>query len=326
MNDSRFAGKVGFFVALGIVVLGLLFMSFSKGLSLFVKTYEIKLRAASVGGLKKNAAVLLSGVTIGNVIDTEIPAEGKGVFLRLKIQEKYKIHSDARFAIEQIGFLGDQFVAIYPQDNTGPILAPGAVVKAEEPLNIGEVVRSASGLIQGVNQTIKTLNEAVSRVERTVLSDVTLSNVTETLANFRQLSTKALGMVDGIDRLVSTNTPGIYVAVSNLVLFSQDLDKLADELGTTLKLNGVELTKAVKNLEKTSIVLERLANEVDSGKGLAGSLVKDQAMSKHLSMTVSNMSVLTSNLTRFGLLYKPKQPKPESANRKPIYPGKNPIE
>jgi phospholipid/cholesterol/gamma-HCH transport system substrate-binding protein len=325
MNDSRYAGKVGFFVAIGIVVLALLFMSFSKGLSLFTKNYEVKLQAASVGGLKKNAGVLLSGVTIGNVIDTEIPQDGKGVILRLKIQEKYKIHSDARFAIEQIGFLGDQFVAIYPQKNEGPLLGPGAVVKAEEPLNIGEVVRSASGLIQGVNQTIKTLNDAVSRVEKTVLSDVTLSNVTETLANFRQLSTKALTMVDGIDKLVATNTPSIYIAVSNLVLFSQDLDKLADEMGTTLKMNGVELTKAVRNLEKTSTVLERLANGIDSGKGLAGALVKDEEMAAHLSLTVSNLSVLTSNITRFGLLYKPKQPKPESS-KKPIYPGKNPIE
>ena len=72
-------------------------------------------------------------------------------------------------------------------------------------------------------------------------------------------------------------------------------------------------------------VLERLANGIDSGKGLAGALVKDEDMAAHLSLTVSNLSVLTSNITRFGLLYKPKQPKPESS-KKPIYPGKNPIE
>ncbi|MDB6033124.1 MAG: mlaD, partial [Verrucomicrobiales bacterium] len=213
---------------MGLVVLALLFMTFSKGLSLFTKNYEIKLQASSIGGLKKNAAVLLSGVTIGNVVDTEIPSDGKGVVLRLKIQDKYKIHNDARFAIEQIGFLGDQYVAIYPTKNQGPIIEAGAVVRAEEPLNIGEMVRSASGLLQGVSQTVKVLNESMARLDRTIFSENTLSNITSTMANFRKVSEKALVIADNADRLITSNTNAINQALTNMVVFSQDLSRVAD--------------------------------------------------------------------------------------------------
>src|SRR5436190_16748336 len=171
MGESRTAVKVGLFVALGLVLVVLLTMSFSKGLSIFTPTYDLYLRAVSVGGLKDRAAVLMSGITVGNVVDSRIPSDGKGVIIKLKIQDKYKIHADARFVIEQIGFLGDQYISIYPTKNEAPILEPGATVFCEEPFNLQEIVRSASGLIQGVNQATKTLNDLFARLDKMLLTE-----------------------------------------------------------------------------------------------------------------------------------------------------------
>ncbi|MDB6034722.1 MAG: hypothetical protein JWM16_5060, partial [Verrucomicrobiales bacterium] len=89
--------------------------------------------------------------------------------------------------------------------------------------------------------------------------------------------------------------------------------------------NGVELTKAVNNLERTSMVLERLAKDVESGRGVAGALIKNQALADQLTSTVSHLDTVSSNIARFGILYKPKQPKPPTSNKGPVYPGKNPI-
>src|SRR5437016_2884314 len=131
MNETRFAVKVGIFVALGILLVAALLLVFSKGLNLFTPTYELRLRSPTVGGLKNRAAVLLNGVSIGNVVGTEVAPDGRGVIVLARINAKYAIHADARFAIEQIGFLGDQFVAIYQQESKGPILPPGAEVPVE---------------------------------------------------------------------------------------------------------------------------------------------------------------------------------------------------
>src|SRR5258706_6186031 len=163
MGEGHTARRVGIFVAVGLALLVLLLMSFSKSLSIFTPTYDLYLRAVSVGGLKDRAAVLMSGVTVGTVEGADIPPDGKGVLIKLKIQAKYKIHADARFVIEQIGFLGDQYIAIYPTKNEAPIVAPGNEVVCEEPLNFEQVVRSASGLIEGVNNTVKTINQMVTR-------------------------------------------------------------------------------------------------------------------------------------------------------------------
>src|ERR1043165_2944807 len=128
MNETRFAGRVGLFVFLGIILVILLLLGFSKGLNILTPTYVLRLKAKSVGGLKARAGVLLSGVPVGNVVSSDVDPEGKGVMIKLAIQAKYQVRSDARFVIDQFGFLGDQFVAIFPQSTTAPVLPPGSVV------------------------------------------------------------------------------------------------------------------------------------------------------------------------------------------------------
>src|SRR5258706_7682020 len=304
MNESRTAVKVGIFVAVGFALLVLLTMSFSKGLSIFTPTYPLYLRAVSVGGLKDRAAVLMSGVTVGNVVEAAIPPDGQGVRIKVKIQQKYAIHADARFVIEQIGFLGDQYISIYPTKNEQPILQPGAEIVCEEPFNLQEIVRSASGLIQGVNQAIKTVNDMFTRVDKTLLTEENLTNITVTIRNLRTASDQAVVMVDGVTRLVDTNGPPISKAVTNLVLFSEELDKLAVEMQQAVYTNKVELTAAVRNLESMSGVLDRLLKDVESGHGLAGALMRDESLKIDLRQIAVNFSNLSSNLFKYGLLYR----------------------
>ena len=85
----------------------------------------------AVGGLKPRAQVLMAGVQVGRVATIQLAPDGKTVVITLRIYRQYQIHKDARFAIEQSGFLGDQYVAVLPTRNEGPPLAPGEEVVAE---------------------------------------------------------------------------------------------------------------------------------------------------------------------------------------------------
>lgn len=324
MNESRRAVKVGLFVFLGLILVLLLMVSFSKGWNILTPTYDLSLKAKSVGGLKGRAAVLLSGVPVGNVVSSDVDPEGKGVRIKLAVQAKYQIRSDARFVIDQFGFLGDQFVAVFPQSTTAPVLKPGSVVTCEEPLNLQEVTRSATGLIGRMDETVKLLNTALARVDRTVLHEETLTNITATVSNFRIVSGKAVTMVDGVNRLVDTNSPAISISVSNMVRFSQELNHIAFELQQTFSTNRVELTSVIKNLDSTTRVLDRLIKDVELGKGVAGSLIKDEQFRAHLGNILENLDEATSNISKYGLLYRPKRPK-TTAVAGPATPGRNPF-
>src|SRR3954465_13811580 len=139
MSKSRLEWKVGLFVLISSALLAGVLLQFSKGTSLFKPTYNILLRASNVGGLKPKASVLMAGVQIGTVADIKLGPQGTNVTITLRIYEQYQIHKDARFVIEQSGFLGDQFVAIMPTANAPGVFHDQDVAESEAPFNLQEV-------------------------------------------------------------------------------------------------------------------------------------------------------------------------------------------
>ena len=90
MDKSRLELKVGLFVLIGLVLLAVAVIQFSKGTSLFHGTYALRLHAVNVGGLKERAGVLLAGVQVGSVSDIKLADDGKSVTILLRIYKQYQ--------------------------------------------------------------------------------------------------------------------------------------------------------------------------------------------------------------------------------------------
>src|SRR4051812_25900647 len=175
MSESRFAGKVGLFVVVGIVLIAMLMLNFSRGVGTFKPKYELKMRMRTVAGLKKRSAAYFSGGQIGNVQSVDLDEANKNVIVTLKILKQYPLRKDAKFIIEQIGVLGDQFVTITPGSANAPMLNDGDEVPGIEPFNIQEVARSANDLLKRFELLGGVVEEAVRRVNNQVLDAQTLS-------------------------------------------------------------------------------------------------------------------------------------------------------
>ena len=301
MDKSRLETKVGLFVLIGLVLLAVLLVQFSKGTSIFRGTYELRLHALNVGGLKQRAGVLLSGVQVGGVSDIQLAQDGKSVTIILKIYKTCKIYSDARFAIEQSGFLGDQYVAVIPTSNTPPVLQDGAVVDCQEPFNLLEIAHSASGFIKQIDGTAKKLDDSITILRQEVLNQQTLTNFTAVVDNMRVFSEQALSAVSDIDALVLTNGAQVNLAVSNVVYFSQDMIRLADSAQGLIATNSPGIAAAISNIESSTETLKKLAEDLQSGKGLAGTLMQNEQVATNVQAIAYNLSVASSNLNRLGL-------------------------
>ena len=321
MSHKRLEWKVGLFVVVCLLLLALLVLNFSKGLTFFTPTYTVRLKTTNVGGIKREAAVLMAGVPVGNVTAAELSPEGTNVTVFLKILKRYQIHKDAVFTIDALGFLGDQYVAIIPGRNEAPVLSDGDEVICREPFNLQEVARSALGFIQRIDETAKKLDSALTRMEQRILTEQTLTNLSAGIANFRLASERALATIDNLDRFVQSNALPVSVTTSNLMLFSRQLDSMTADLGETLATNKADWILAVKNIESSSEMVKSLLSDVQAGRGLAGNFLKNEETSAGFSQLLSNLTVLSSNLNRHGLLWRPKK---TEARPSPLYPGRDP--
>jgi ABC-type transporter Mla subunit MlaD len=328
MNKSRLEWKVGLFVFIGLVLLAGLLLQFSKGTTFFRPAYDILLSASSVGGLKERAQVLMSGIQVGTVADMKLAPDSKYVIITLRIYRQCEIHKDAHFVIEQSGFLGDEYVAILPTKNEGGTFRSGDEAKADAPLDLQAVARSAAGFIEHIDAAATNISDTLVDARRTVLSPPSLTNLAATFSNFHRASEHALAIVDNMNALVESNGPAINLSVSNLHFFSEQLNQSANALGGLLATNSPAIDVAVSNIEASTVALKRLMEGVQAGKGLAGKLLVNEQIAANVSQIVDNLNIATSNLNRLGLWGILWQHKPPSTNApasasKPLISPKN---
>jgi len=301
MDKKRLEWRVGVFAFVGLLVLAALLLQFSKGTSLFKPTYNLFLKTGNVGGLKKRASVLMSGVPIGTVSDIKLNPEGTNVTITLKIYKQYVIHKDAIIRVEQSGFLGDQYIAVVPTGNQGEIWQPDDHPSAEEPFSLQQVARSAAGFLKSVDQTTKSLDDAIADVRRLVLNEQTLTNLSATVGNARVASERAVVTVNNINSLVTTNSESVASAVSNVVFFSRQINEFAGGLKEVLATNSGELRLSLSNIESSTEALRNMLEDVQSGKGLAGTVLRNEQLATNVNTIAANLTITTSNLNRLGL-------------------------
>ena len=68
-----------------------------------------------------------------------------------------------------------------------------------------------------------------------------------------------------------------------------------------LATNSTSITAAIKNIESSTEVLKDLLNNVQSGKGLAGTMLENEQLTTNVQIIANNLAFASSNLNRLGL-------------------------
>lgn len=312
MSKTRMEFKVGMFVLAGLVLLAVFVLLFSKGTAFWRSTIEIRLKSANVGGIKPGSNVLLAGVPVGRVTGVELATDGKGVTMVLRILAKYALYEDARFEIEQFGFLGDQYIAVYPGENQGRRLQSGDEVTGRSPFNLHETVAVAAETISRIGRVTTNVDAAVTDVRRAVLSEQRLQNLGLAIDHFALLTADAMQAVSNVNALVASNALPVTIALSNLNAFTLQLSPAIGNANRVVTNNEAAITAAIKNIETASALLTNLLSELERGHGPAGRLMRDEQMGSNLAAIAQNLMLTTSNLNRGGLwsiLWRPKEPR-----------------
>ncbi len=301
MKESHMELKVGLFVAVGLALLALLVLSFSRGLTLFNSTYRLSVKLDGAAGLKPTADVMMAGVPIGKATGLELSPDGHSVIVNVSILSKYKIRTNAVFQIDALGFLGDQYISVTPSTNLDAgFWQEGGVVQGRSPFSMQEAVRSVAGLLDQAKRTVTDVDLAISKINRTVLSDQTLSNVSLTLSNVETMTALAREMAQGAEDLIQTNTPPVNAAVANLRSFSDRLNLMAGDMERMVATNQPAVNQAIENLRDTSASFKQVAADLEAGKGLAGGLLKDAEMKAQAAALISNANAMAAAFSDFG--------------------------
>ena len=148
-----------------------------------------------------------------------------------------------------------------------------------------------------------------------LLSEQSLASITNSLASFERMSSRAESVLGDVGEVVRGNAPAIGGTLTNLNALSLKLQSVADEVAGVVASNRVPLQAALSNLSGASAEVRAFASDLRSGEGLVPAAFKDPALRVQAGQVVANLATVSSNLSRHGIFWKPRTPFVPLTNR-----------
>jgi phospholipid/cholesterol/gamma-HCH transport system substrate-binding protein len=281
--------RVGIFMALGFLAIGLMVVYFGRFGESFHGYYKIRVEYPNASGIYKGASVLLAGAKIGSVeADPVILPDMDGVYVNLKIYEEVKIPSAAQFTIGSSGLLGDRFIQIVlgKEAKSSPPIQPDAVVKGKGEAGIGDVTQQAGELLADIQKAVENINTIAEKLNTEVLKDTTISNLNTTLSNLKETSASFAEASKKIDGVVTKAEGAIDTGQQTFV----------------------SAKSAAEELKKAIVDIRSLIQQARKGSGALATLLSDREMAE-------NLKALVDNLRRNGILWYKDRPPSGTSSR-----------
>jgi phospholipid/cholesterol/gamma-HCH transport system substrate-binding protein len=259
-------------IKVGLVVLGLLLlMAFSVfflggSTNMLEGRYRLHASFGDISGLREGAVVRLAGIDVGEVTSIKFSDDPslKRVFVQLNVMERYKsrIREDSVASIQTEGVLGDKYIAVSVGSPEKNELEGGAWITTNEPLEFLSYVTKATEILDN--------SAGIARKINFMLGD-DQDSARASLAN-------AITTLEALLREVKDGDGTLHVLLYD--------EAMARNLKTT-----------VSNLRDMSTSLNRTAQAVESGDGLAHELIHGPE-GKEFARQLGDLAQALESLTR----------------------------
>lgn len=237
--------KVGI-LFIGAIIMVIAFAYFLGVINPFSNSNELTVAFNFAGGIEVGSPVRVMGIKVGKVRsiqfspDFKMP-DGEEVKLRIVIQVEKSawktLAKDSRFYINLAGVIGEKFLEITPGSMDQEKLAPGSVVRGEDPPRIDQLISQSYGL---AGKIVEFVNKNEGSVTNTIeLMSRLVANLNKTI----QLLDKA------------TSNKNTEKLIKNLIVISDNVAYLTQEM------RGPEAEKTIKLVNKLIWRLEALDKE-----------------------------------------------------------------
>ncbi len=150
-------------VTVGVIVVFVwLTFSFGGGAPRGSQPYVLLFDSAL--GLSVDNTVAVAGVKVGVV--ESIAVDGRKARVTVRVDPAVQLHADAKAALRQKTLLGEKYVDLDPGHGDQPVLAAGTVIEHNVPtVEIDQVIRDVSVLVERLNKITPPLESAIARVD-----------------------------------------------------------------------------------------------------------------------------------------------------------------
>ena len=256
---------------------------FLSGLDVLGRSRTYTAHYEAVNGLQDAAAVVISGVKVGQVTGVEVNLEKGGVDVELAVSSDFDIPVDSKAMMFSAGLMGGKSIEI-KMGEAKEYLANGDAIQTGVTLDMFDTLANELGSVkESVTTLLDNLNQTISGVDS--LIDNNSKNLTKTIASLNAVmadlkKSNIIGNIDGFCATLNENG-------AKLDSILTDINEVTHTL--TEQQSVAKLSQAINEVNT-------LLAKVNSGKGSIGNLVSDEKLYKELAQASQNLSLLLADL------------------------------
>jgi phospholipid/cholesterol/gamma-HCH transport system substrate-binding protein len=290
--------KIGIFAIITFAIFAYFVIKTDSLVSLLSKgkSYPLYARFSNVSGLFESAPVRLAGVRIGIV--ESIYLEHDRAVVKMLIQKKYSLTTDARAGIASVGLVGENFIEIsYRKKYLTPnpsIIPEGGEIETLSTFGLEEIGDEIQVMSPKIRKTVDSLNAILADKNFQDSLKGTLANMKDISENLKRLSSgdgtavKTIETIDAAAHRLTEALDSLKTLMSKLdgSLFKEE-GGIVDNLDTTAN----QLKSAAADLE---VIIKR----VRQGEGTAGKLLAEDGLYNKLDGSIETVNTFLKDLEK----------------------------
>lgn len=260
--------------------------SFLRGKDLFSEYTTFYVTYDNVEGLAGSAPVTLNGLVIGKVTKINIQQGTGKLIVELQVKTDFVISKSSEVNIYEPGFIGGKQVQIIPNLEDKSVAVSGDFLRGRIVPGLASVVgEKLTPLQQKVEKMIVSADTLINNLNK-VLDAKTRENLKSSISNLNATLNEIKGASQKVNTMLAQNSAKIGNTMTNLDHASGNFSKISDTLAKA------EIGKTVKKLESTLANVNKIVDDLNTGKGSMGKLLKDDALYTNFTKSSKELELL----------------------------------
>ncbi len=289
---------LGLFVLAMLAIAGYFVLKTENLAVLFMRDrlYEIRGHFPSAAGMYPRAPVRLAGVKIGHV--ESISLDGRTALVRMLIDKKYPLSSDARAIISTVGFVGERYVEIvykeeYAEERPATI-RPGGEIQVIEPFSLDELKIRIDAIYARAVTMLDSINAIVGERQSRDSIHATLANLNQASGRLRDLLAEPGGVTRLLERAGSV-ADRLNEAVNAIDRFTA---RAESALGDDRRGMIADLQAAAGSIRALADDVREISGGLKRGQGTAGKLLTEDSLYSRLDQSAAAIQAVAQDLEK----------------------------
>lgn len=277
-------------LALGAIILLIFGYSFLKGKNLLEKERTFYAIYKNVEGLAPSSPVTINGLVVGQVVSIQFADTKGNLVVKFNVDSDFTFSKNSFVKIYGQGLIGTKSLAIVPVYEQGLNAKDQDTLKGTTELGLLESVNDKFGPLQTKLETAITDADSLVNSVNGILNvdnknnlNTIFSDLSITVKNFK-------GASNSLNNVLTGNEKQLNNTLGNLGKMSTNLSKVSDSLAS------INVGKLGKDLEKVLASFNKISSDLNSGRGTAGKLLKDDKLYDNLEKTGKELEMLLKDI------------------------------